>query len=436
MAANPAVTEAAPTDEHFVGHLVASKHDVQASEDIVTETGIKLLAKGAKVSADLRERLIAHKLAKPIEQCLEVGDAITARALQPVAEALFDEWPLLRSLHGAGRAGAAADALATLPLTSPVRSLLTLYTELSEDKLKHCVAVALAAAGLARRAVPAHDEGHERLVLTAGLLHDVGELYLDPELLKPGCRLDTTQWKHIVVHPLVGHRVLRDLPGAGPSVAHAVLQHHERCDGFGYPTGLGAEAISLRGEILGAAEWLAGLMRNGRFGHASAITAARLIPGGFRPSIADAITSASAGAASGEGSSADRTGKVLGQLVRVSETIGRFQQLLPWIQGLIDSGSAASALIASNHSRMLQIERSLARSGLAGEEPLVVFERLNVLGDPSLLADLGAIVREIGWRLRELERDTLLQASSLAPDQEQIVRMLVNRLKHQEPEAE
>ena len=433
---NLPVAEVAPTDQHFLGHVVESAHDVQASEDIVAANGMKLLAKGAKVDEGTRERLLAHKLSKPLEQCLEVSDAITGEMLKPLAEKLFDEQPLLHALHGNGRAASAVQALARISLTSQLRSLLTLYAELPSDKLEHCVAVALLATGLSKRASPDHDQTQERVLLTAGLFHDVGELYLDPEVLKPGGSLETAHWKHIVVHPIIGHRVLCDMAGAGKLVADAVLHHHERHDGFGYPRGLAKDAIPLRGELLGAAEWLAGLLRNGRSTITSAAAAAKLMPGGFRSSILRAIAPAPSGEGSNRETPGDPTGDVLARLIRVSETVERFQKSLPWIQSLIDARSSASALIESNHSRMERIERSLASSGLTGAEPLVVFERLNALGDPSVLAELEAIVREIGWRLRELERDTLLRASALPPDQEHIVRMMVNRLKHHEPEAE
>jgi hypothetical protein len=101
-------------------------------------------------------------------------------------------------------------------------------------------------------------------------------------------RLGSYQWRHEVVHPLIGYRVLRDMPGGGEPVSQAVLRRHERRDGFGYRQGRSQDEIPLRGEILGAAEWLAGTMRNGR-GDGIASTASRLIPEAFWPGIGGAI---------------------------------------------------------------------------------------------------------------------------------------------------
>jgi len=425
VAPNRALPEV-PGDEHFVDHVVESGRPVRASVDIVAANGMKLLAKGAQVDAVTRERLLAHKLARPLEQCLEIADAVSGEALEQAALKLLEEQPLLRSLYGRRKPQSVAQTLARLPLSAPLRTLLTLYVELPWGSLDHLVAVALLANGLAGK-LAAEEGAQERTLLTAGLLHDVGELYVDPKVLQGGS-LAPAQWRHVVVHPLVGHRVLLDLEGAGRMVAEAVLQHHERHDGFGYPHRLARESLPLRGEVLAAAEWLAGLMRSGRSPLTAASAATRLMPGSFRASIVQAVSpSTHSGAA--PGATAQRTGDALAGLLRIAQTIGRFRDARAWIEGLIEDGTPASAVLAANHGRMQRIERSFVSSGLAGEEPLVLFERLNSLGDDTLLDELAAIVREIGWRLRELERDTLLRSSALSSQDALVVHEVMTRLK-------
>jgi hypothetical protein len=343
--------------------------------------------------------------------------------LAPIAQQLLDEQPLLQALHG--KASSVVDLLGRLPLTAQLRSLLTLYAELPSDKLGHCVGVALFATGLAK-AVRADDEASLRTLLTAGLFHDVGELYVDPAFLKSSATLEPSHWKHIVAHPVIGHRVLRDMDGAGRVVADLVLSHHERHDGFGYPRHVAGDALSMRGELLAAAEWLGGMMRRGRSPLSSASVAARLMPGGFRDRIVRAIMPA---AATVPAQTTQQSADVLARLTRVTNTVSNFRRSLPWIQELIEAGSGASAVLSANHGRMERIERSLARSGLSGEDPVALFTHMNAVGDPALLAELEAVVREVGWRLRELERDMLLRAQALAPADRAIVQELVSRLK-------
>ncbi|MFG6486767.1 HD-GYP domain-containing protein [Roseateles sp. BYS78W] len=391
---------------------------------------MKLLAKGARVDERTRERLLAHKLSKPLEQCLEVQDAIGSELLKQVSEKLLDEQPLLRALCGRAKPHPVLAALGSLPLPAQLRMLLTLYAELPSDRLEHSVTVALIAHGISQKTL-ADAAGVERVFLTAGLFHDVGELYIDPRVLKQTEHLAPEQWKHIVVHPVIGHRVLRDMAGAGPMVAEAVLHHHERRDGFGYPNHLAGDALPVRGEILAAAEWLAGMMRASNWTLKGAGAGAKLIPGGFRQSILQAVAPAIAAASPQPREDApDAADDLIVRLVRVSETMDRYRDCRPWIESLIKAGTPASSVIAANLHRMEHIVRSVASTGLAGEEPLALVARLNAIGDARIYQDLGNIVREIGWRLRELERDTLLRATTLSPEQEDVVKGMIARLKY------
>ncbi len=53
---------------------LADKRDVFASEDIFSRGRIKLVSRGTKLSGGFYERLVAHKLLKPIEQSVDIAD--------------------------------------------------------------------------------------------------------------------------------------------------------------------------------------------------------------------------------------------------------------------------------------------------------------------------------------------------------------------------
>lgn len=107
---------------------------------------------------------------------------------------------------------------------------------------QHCLAVSVMAMGFGRY-LGIEREGLEQLGL-AGLLHDVGKIRIDPQILnKPG-KLTEQEFALMKAHPGMGHRLLighRDLP---PIVIDVVYGHHERPDGRGYPRQLGAEQIA------------------------------------------------------------------------------------------------------------------------------------------------------------------------------------------------
>ncbi len=85
------------------------------------------------------------------------------------------------------------------------------------------------------------------------LLHDIGKITVPAEILsKPG-RVNQHEFSIIKTHPQVGYEILEGIDFPWP-VTQAILQHHERLDGSGYPAGLSGEDIVLEARILGVAD--------------------------------------------------------------------------------------------------------------------------------------------------------------------------------------
>jgi HD-GYP domain-containing protein (c-di-GMP phosphodiesterase class II) len=87
----------------------------------------------------------------------------------------------------------------------------------------------------------------------AGLVHDVGKIGVPEAVLcKPG-KLTSEEFDMIKLHPEIGLRILRDIPGMS-DVLPGVLYHHERWDGRGYPHKVAGEQIPLIARILALAD--------------------------------------------------------------------------------------------------------------------------------------------------------------------------------------
>ncbi len=90
-------------------------------------------------------------------------------------------------------------------------------------------------------------------IRVAGLLHDIGKVYVPTEILsKPG-QLNDVEFAMIKTHPQVGYDILKTIEFPWP-IAKIVLQHHERLDGSGYRSGLQGEEILLEARILSVAD--------------------------------------------------------------------------------------------------------------------------------------------------------------------------------------
>jgi PAS domain S-box-containing protein/putative nucleotidyltransferase with HDIG domain len=87
----------------------------------------------------------------------------------------------------------------------------------------------------------------------AGTLHDIGKICVPAEILsKPG-PLRKSEFDLVKDHAEVGYGLLKAIEFSRP-VAQIVLQHHERMDGSGYPSGLSGENILIEARIMGVAD--------------------------------------------------------------------------------------------------------------------------------------------------------------------------------------
>jgi putative nucleotidyltransferase with HDIG domain len=116
---------------------------------------------------------------------------------------------------------------------------------------RHAAAVARYAHELAK--VAGLSEQECAVVHTAALLHDIGKEALPDKVLVGRADLHPGERGLVERHPADGARLLLRVEGLG-EVASAVLAHHERVDGFGYPDGLAGERIPMAARIVAIAE--------------------------------------------------------------------------------------------------------------------------------------------------------------------------------------
>ncbi|MBQ0867961.1 HD-GYP domain-containing protein [Streptomyces sp. RK75] len=97
------------------------------------------------------------------------------------------------------------------------------------------------------------DEERTETLRCAGILHDVGKLGVPARLLRKAGPLTPAERRVMEQHPEHGAEIVRGLDFLGEARA-AVLHHHERMDGTGYPRGLAGEQIPEAARIVAVAD--------------------------------------------------------------------------------------------------------------------------------------------------------------------------------------
>lgn len=87
----------------------------------------------------------------------------------------------------------------------------------------------------------------------AGLLHDIGKVVVPSEILSKPSRLSPVEFALIKNHASAGGEILAPVEFTGP-VQQAIVQHHERLDGSGYPHCLKGDAIIPEARVLAVAD--------------------------------------------------------------------------------------------------------------------------------------------------------------------------------------
>jgi HD-GYP domain-containing protein (c-di-GMP phosphodiesterase class II) len=116
----------------------------------------------------------------------------------------------------------------------------------------HAQRVAGYARRLAQRLGLGPNDVHE--IATGGMLHDMGKLALSDHVLHHSeTELTTEMWSEVYSHPLIGAAMIESSYGKG-TIYDAVLYHHERLDGSGYPFGLQTDQIPISAQIISVAD--------------------------------------------------------------------------------------------------------------------------------------------------------------------------------------
>ena len=131
-----------------------------------------------------------------------------------------------------------------------------------------------------------------------GHVHDIGKIGVREAVLNKQGPLTPEEYEHIMIHPVVGWRILAPLLGDAPIALNIVRSHHERLDGKGVPDGLRGRAVPLEARIAAAADAI-DAMTSGRPYRGAELTLEGAVEeiikhGGvqFDPDVVEAVTTA------------------------------------------------------------------------------------------------------------------------------------------------
>jgi HD-GYP domain-containing protein (c-di-GMP phosphodiesterase class II) len=398
---NTATEAGAENEAHYIKAVaeIGDRRTLAVTQPIYAANGIKLLEAGASLTSRTLERLVGHRLAAPIENCLAAEGSVRVADVVTRARDLAEAQPLLAQLIAPeGRSARVWTALGNAPLPASVLFRLTVAREkfgtLHDHSLRAAVVALVTGAG-ARLG-----ERELELLATAALMHDFGMLHADPAAFEHDRPLDNTARRQLRAHPLTGMLIAQREPQLNPAIGMAILQHHERLDRSGYPSAPAPERIARLPRILMLVEIVLAMVEHRpQLPELQLSLILRANHRGFDRELANVLLAALPRA------KIDGSGPTSGEAPAVAQLARR---LADWHA---IKGQAAEGVARDAHGfvseRLVRPRRFLTEAGI---DPIGAGGASFALGDDAAAqAELNGLTAEALWQVRQIASEAMMQ---------------------------
>lgn len=270
---------------------VNKSHSVVTNQPIYNDQGMLLLAAGSELSEKRADILLQHKLMKPLEECVGIASSFNAKQLY---EFLNKFSANIGGLVAVTDCENYQKTLRQMCLFYEKFPLLQQNLTVLAHRAPRIYYQGLfsAAAGLAIAIQLKLSQTELQTVFIAGLFHDIGFLYLAPELSQKTHEFTNDEWKALQAHPIIAQRFLNLIPNLPKEIGNAIANHHERIDGTGYPFHVFGDKLPMVSQIIAATDNIifnhARYKDYGVLAHAMLLTALKLSDNIYFESVYDA----------------------------------------------------------------------------------------------------------------------------------------------------
>lgn len=235
---------------HYLDRLaqVNEQNAVVVKEPILNSNGVLVAAEGLELNKETVKKIAKHKLLKPIDQSVSLAHSLSKQRLIDLyvnrlkSRGLYDE-----SIKN----GNYDIAMSLIPLINKyamVEEKLTIFANVYPERFDIAMTSGVLAAHIAEElGMPKDRIGN---VFLACMLADVGLLHLDPKIVEKEDSLNTAERKMYQGHVAISMHFADLVPGLPAIIKRAILEHHERADGLGYPFGKAIDKLCVEGQIV------------------------------------------------------------------------------------------------------------------------------------------------------------------------------------------
>lgn len=227
---------------------------------IYTLDGVVLLAAGARLTREHKEKLQNYGITEifiddPYSEGIAVPELIREEVITDVkaqVKQLMTSPSVKVSVDAKRVAGIVETLISNILENERIVASLCDVRSIDEYTFSHsvnvCVISLVTGIGIGMRNGELHELG------IGALLHDIGKVMVDDEILqKPGSLL-SFEFDEVKKHTWYGYEILKNSAGISQTACDIALSHHERLDGTGYPRKLKSSEIQVPARIVAIAD--------------------------------------------------------------------------------------------------------------------------------------------------------------------------------------
>jgi putative nucleotidyltransferase with HDIG domain len=237
----------------------------EIAEDVLNNSGSLIITKNTIINETIRQRLISFKVNRiaVCERSKTINDVYNPKADIIAFKVKYQKSVnSIKSIINDLAAGRGIDNEKVHEISDSlyenmysniaVTECLNKIKVVDEYTYSHCINVSLYSMLIGKwLELP---ESEIKLLMLAGILHDVGKSKIPIEILNKKGPLTQEEFEVIKNHPLYGFEIIKDNTGINKKVKEAVLMHHEKENGTGYPFGIKSVSISGFAKIVSIAD--------------------------------------------------------------------------------------------------------------------------------------------------------------------------------------
>ncbi|MGX5172989.1 HD-GYP domain-containing protein [Aliikangiella sp. IMCC44653] len=249
------------TADEYAEHMTALSEFVEviAEEDIRNEFGVLLIPKGTPIKKSIADKLNGHQMEKTLDELVSVEHILdNQQILDDIIKLIenSEEFQLIQKHQQFENKLRHLASVNNIPRV--LRQKLTVLKERLNPIYERSLFCAWFGSLIATKMELELTQVHT--VFLAGLFHDLGMLHIPAEFSETTA-FKKDQWRIMETHVFLSKEIVKAAHLYPNELLRAIQQHHERCDGTGYPKNLEGKKLSKLSQIISLCDTIYNIKR-------------------------------------------------------------------------------------------------------------------------------------------------------------------------------